>query len=83
MKRLELDRDEALMSENGNNTFIKEKKELMSSNLIAAQKITTKVSKPKRNFMCSQTEPARTYWDYFVMIIATWNSITLPIEMSF
>ena len=81
MKRLELERDEELAPDA--DIFHTAKQELMSSNLIAAQKITTKVAKPKRNFMCSQTEPARTYWDYFVMIIATWNSITLPIEMSF
>lgn len=33
--------------------------------------------------MCSQTQPARERWDYFVMLIATWNAMTLPIEMAF
>ena len=33
--------------------------------------------------MFSQTQPARERWDYFVMLIATWNAMTLPIELAF
>lgn len=33
--------------------------------------------------MCSQTQSARERWDYFVMLIATWNALTLPIELAY
>jgi len=33
--------------------------------------------------LCTQTQPARERWDYFVMVIATWNAMTLPIELAF
>lgn len=33
--------------------------------------------------MCQPTEVWRERWDFFIMLIATWNSFTLPIEIAF
>ena len=40
-----------------------------------------KESKPA--FMFSSTQAARERWDYFVMCIATWNALLLPIELAY
>lgn len=54
-----------------------------TGNLLAAQKLTKMKQVKKRTCLCSQTQPARERWDYFVMIIATWNAMALPIELAF
>ena len=54
-----------------------------TGNLLAAQKITSANYSKKRQCLCSQTQPARERWDYFVMLIATWNAMALPIELAF
>jgi len=54
-----------------------------TGNLLAAQKIASAQVDKKRSCLCSQTQPARERWDYFVMLIATWNALALPIELAF
>ena len=54
-----------------------------TGNLLAAQKITSMNKRKKHSCLCSQTQPSRERWDYFVMLIATWNAMTLPIELAF
>lgn len=56
---------------------------MSTGNLLAAQKLTNMNIDKKRSCLCSQTQPARERWDYFVMIIATWNALALPIELAF
>ena len=34
-------------------------------------------------FLCSSNQAARERWDYFVMLIATWNALSLPIELAY
>ena len=34
-------------------------------------------------FLCSSNWAARERWDYFVMFIATWNALALPIELAY
>lgn len=54
-----------------------------TGNLLAAQKLTNMTTGAKQSCLCSQTQPARERWDYFVMVIATWNALVLPIELAF
>ena len=59
------------------------KETMNTGNLLAARKLTTMKQAKKRTCLCSQTQPARERWDYFVMLIATWNALALPIELAF
>ena len=54
-----------------------------TGNLLAAHKVATDIADKKSSCLCSQTQPARERWDYFVMLIATWNALALPIELAF
>ena len=33
--------------------------------------------------MCRQKSQEREYWDFFVMFLACWNVIILPVEVAF
>ena len=33
--------------------------------------------------LCTTNQLSRERWDYFVMLIATWNALALPIELAF
>ena len=63
--------------------FDKAHESVSTSNLIAAKKIQQMNKETFPKFLCSSNWAARERWDYFVMIIATWNALALPIELAF
>lgn len=55
-----------------------------AGNLLAATKgVKQKSTSSVGPLMLRPNEPKRERWDYFIMIIATWNCLSLPVELAY
>ena len=63
--------------------FDEEQATVSTGHLLAAHKLNNMNIDKKISFFCRQTQPARERWDYFVLLLATFNALALPVELAF